>query len=166
MANELMNKTQTQNISSEHLNNDDYIVDDRTNLGKLKDSLDLKLNLDLPHLPTPNISITDISHRSRSGSCSSYTSSSTSGPDSMPPSPVTPPFYPTGTPHSPFSPFSDSEPISNQQYSSPEVSSVYNNMMFPENSVNFDAVCTPGGTPANGRSAKDQLCGVFSVDLG
>ena len=168
MANELIRNTQAQGRISDQLSGGDYIVEEKTDLGKLKESLDLKLNLNPPRSLTPNISITDSSRRSRSGSTSSCSSTPTSGPDSLPPSPITPPFYPTGTPQlgSPFSPFSDSEPISNQQFSSPEGCGVYNNMTFPENSVNFDAICSPGGTPANGRSAKDQLCGVFSVDLG
>ena len=91
-------------------------------------------------LGTPDISVT----RHRNSSSSSTT---TSGPDSEPPSPYS---------SSPSS--GQSEPIINlDSPSSPD--SFSHNLQFPENSVY-------GGRGRDKKSAKDQVCGVFSVDLG
>lgn len=92
-------------------------------------------------LETPDISVT----RHHNSSSSSTT---TSGPDSGPPSPLS---------SSPSS--SQSEPIINLDTpSSPE--SLSHNLQFPENSIS--------GVHKNRdkKSAKEQVCGVFSVDLG
>ena len=120
-------------------------------VSKLKSSLDLKLQLDTDGLPidstsdvltTPEISIT----RSRT---SSGSSSLTSGPDSNPPTP------PSSCPDSP------------KFLSESEVSEVgsegVHNCRFPDNSVTFSE------SPSNSSrkmTARDQVCGVFSVDLG
>ena len=117
---------------------------------KLKSSLDLKLQLDSDGLPidntsdvltTPEISIT----RSRT---SSGSSSLTSGPDSHPPTP------PSSCPNSPKRQ-SESEV-------SEEGSVGVHNCRFPDNSVTYT------GSPNTVRkmAARDQVCGVFSVDLG
>ncbi len=125
----------------------------RDDVVKLKSSLDLKLNVDADGLPidntsdvltTPEISIT----RSRT---SSGSSSLTSGPDSRPPSPITPPEF-----SEPNSPRRASETDS-------EGGSGIHNCTFPNNSVSFTN--SPGGTMRN-VTAKEQVCGVFSVDLG
>ena len=169
MLHELVRNSDTPSISTNPLDASELIPDDKTNVNKLKESLDLKLNLNSLNSPMPDISITDSSKRVRSLSGSSGSSTTTSGPDSCPPSPITPPLYPAMSPHSadPYSLTSESEPNSSgHQYSSPESLPIYNNMTFPENSVNFDGVCSPGGTPASGQAARDQICGVFSVDLG
>ena len=130
------------------------------NVERLKESLDLKLNLHRAgnevapqqKVKTPDISIT----RSRTISNSS-SSTATSGPDSTPPSPLTPPHYPSyaSGPESPASPSS----IGQRSESS---CSITYNMTFPENSVTYAQ--SPGGTVH--KSAKEQVCGVFSVDLG
>ena len=120
-------------------------------VSKLKSSLDLKLQLDTDGLPidstsdvltTPEISIT----RSRT---SSGSSSLTSGPDSNPPTP------PSSCPDSP------------KFLSESEVSEVgsegVHNCRFPDNSVTFSE------SPSNSSrkmTTRDQVCGVFSVDLG
>ena len=83
---------------------------------------------------------------------SSTGSTPTSGPDSSPPTPVTPP-----------SPPDDDSPLSP---SSP--TTVTYNMQFPNNSVTYnggDGDMMGGGAQRN-RTAKEQCCGVFSVDLG
>ena len=125
----------------------------RDDVVKLKSSLDLKLNVDADGLPidntsdvltTPEISIT----RSRT---SSGSSSLTSGPDSRPPSPITPPEL-----DEPNSPRRVSETDS-------EAGSGIHNCTFPNNSVSYTN--SPGGTLRN-VTAKEQVCGVFSVDLG
>lgn len=95
----------------------------------------------VPSLTTPDISVT----RCRQSSSSS---SLTSGPDSVPPSDdESPPLSPTWN-KSPDSPSSDS--------SAP----VTHNLTFPHNSVSYST-----GSQER-KSAKDQMCGVFSVDLG
>ncbi|XP_071106682.1 TBC1 domain family member 16-like isoform X2 [Haliotis cracherodii] len=95
-----------------------------------------------PNTPilTPDISVT----RCRNTSSSSTT---TSGPDSRPPSPYT---------------SDDSAPNSpGKEYSSSSSSaSVSHNLTFPENSVAYSS------NRKDKKSAKEQICGVFSVDLG
>ena len=83
--------------------------------------------------------------------CSSVT---TSGPDSHFPSPIS------------FSPVHDNIEIHHCELtdtpsiqSSSGITMTYN-LTFPENSVSF------GSNTSNATSARDQLCGVFSVDLG
>ncbi len=120
-------------------------------VSKLKSSLDLKLKLDTDGLPidntsdvltTPEISIT----RSRT---SSGSSSLTSGPDSKPPTP------PSSYPNSP-------KRLSESSEVSEAASDGVHNCRFPDNSVTYS------GSPGSLRkmTARDQVCGVFSVDLG
>ena len=102
-------------------------------------SKNLALNLNQSSLPrepitTPDIAVSPVS----SGS------SSTSGPDSRPPSP-----------------FSDYEP-SSPEGSVGSGSAVTHNLTFPENSITYSQSPSMGDR----RSAKEQTCGVFSVDLG
>lgn len=115
----------------------------RTNVPK-----DLNLNSNassdaycsVPSLTTPDISVTRCRHSS--------SSSMTSGPDSEPPSDgESPPLFPTWN-KSPDSPSSEG---------SVQVS---HNLTFPHNSVSYSL-----GFQER-KSAKDQMCGVFSVDLG
>lgn len=96
----------------------------------------------VPSLTTPDISVT----RCRQSSSSS---SITSGPDSEPPSDDgSPPLSPTWN-KSLDSPSSDgSAPVTH-------------NLTFPHNAVSYS---TSGSQER--KSAKDQMCGVFSVDLG
>ena len=112
---------------------------------KLKESLNLQLDL-TANAPdtrlTPDISIT--------GSPGSMGSGSTSGPDSRPPTPITPPDSLPGSPRS-------------SGRGSPGSESGAENMTFPNNCVNYNKTRTNGGTK---KTAKEQVCGVFSVDLG
>lgn len=90
---------------------------------------------------TPDISISH--HRNSSSS-----STTTSGPDSEPPSP-----YSTSPSSEPWEPV-----IHLDTPSSPE--SLSHNLQFPENSV------SGGSKTREKKTAKEQVCGVFSVDLG
>ena len=121
-------------------------------VSKLKSSLDLKLQLDTDGLPidstsdvltTPEISIT----RSRT---SSGSSSLTSGPDSNPPTP------PSSCP--------DSPKLQSENEVSEGGSDGVHNCRFPENSVTFSE--SPNVSSSRKMTARDQVCGVFSVDLG
>ena len=92
-------------------------------------------------LTTPDISISRLS--SSSGS-----STTTSGPDSCPPSP-----YSTSPPSPIWSPgFSRDSPSSSESMS--------HNLQFPENSLSQPK------SDREKKTAKEQVCGVFSVDLG
>ena len=113
--------------------------------------LDLdSLTVPPPNTPimTPDISVT----RVRNGSSSSTT---TSGPDSQPPSP-----YTSDAESAPSSPSKD--PISPESPSASSNGSVgfSHNMTFPHNSLSH------GSGKKEKKSAREQLCGVFSVDLG
>ncbi len=121
------------------------------NVEKLKESLNLKLTIGEvadPPMLTPDISITG----SPGGMSSS--SGSTSGPDSRPPSPITPPPFMGSMPHTP-----------NQLTTDPSYESLVGamNMQFPNNCVSYGRPNTPGSEK---KSAKEQICGVFSVDIG
>lgn len=90
---------------------------------------------------TPDISVTRLS--SSSGS-----STTTSGPDSSPPSP-----YSTSPPSPIWSPgFQPDSPSSSDSMS--------HNLQFPENALSRPK------SEREKKSAKEQVCGVFSVDLG
>ena len=109
----------------------------RTSVERLKDSLDLKL-----------LSINVVDKGSPTGGHSpggdSSSSGSTSGPDSCPPSPITPPPY---------------QSVTELGGRSPQC---VQNMSFPESSVTY-------GDSFDGmvhKTAREQVCGVFSVDLG
>ncbi|CAL1527055.1 unnamed protein product [Lymnaea stagnalis] len=106
-----------------------------------------------PNTPaiTPDINVTK--SKSRSSSSSSTT---TSGPDSRPTSPCT--SEGESGPTSPGHEWSADQPESPGSCSSVG----YHNLTFPENAM------TTSASPAHRekRSARDQLCGVFSVDLG
>ena len=135
----LTNSTDTL-INSFHGNSSNELrpedADRRASIEKLKESLEL--NLDPMTTARPEITVPD----------SPGGSSSTSGPDSRPPTPVTPPPFPL-TPHSnPTSPLS------------PQASM---NMQFPDNSVTYGE---GSGEGSQNPSATEQICGVFSVDIG
>ena len=132
-------------------------------IDKLKDSLDLKLDLTNSHsatsngdtftMETPDIQIDPGAMDSDDNIVEhddDDSSSTTSGPDSAPPSPITPIEYDSNTPGTPSSSMSGS---------------ATHNLMFPDNSVSYSN--SPGfGIDVSNKSAKDQVCGVFSVDLG
>ncbi|KAH3860764.1 hypothetical protein DPMN_023684 [Dreissena polymorpha] len=105
-------------------------------------SLNLSGTCDMQYLSAPDISVT----RERNPSGSSTT---TSGPDSQPPSPYS---------SSPEQSSGMWEPVINVDTpSSPE--SLTHNLRFPENSVSKNR-------SNEKKTAKEQVCGVFSVDLG
>ena len=115
---------------------------DRSSMERLKDSLDLKLL---------SINIVDkaLPSGSHSPGCESSSSGSTSGPDSCPPSPITPPLY-------------QSVMESGDASENSAQMTCVQNMSFPSNSVTY-------GDSAEGvvyKTAREQVCGVFSVDLG
>lgn len=119
----------------------------KAQMEKLKESLSLQLDPttnDPIMAHTPDISVSP-------GSCSS---GSTSGPDSRPPTPVTPPDSP---PHQAVSPEIRSPAIS-------ESGNEIQNMTFPHSSVSYEN--QQQNTTSQKKSAKEQICGVFSVDLG
>ena len=136
-----------------------------SSMGKLKDSLDLTLDISdkaspatatniQTYINTPDIEISSPVHSYSS------TSTPTSGPDSSPPSPITPPRYsPFRSPDSPkrLSMSQDNNLITPNE----TTYTIQHNMSFPENTVVYSK---EGEAPP--KSAKDQLCGVFSVDLG
>ena len=100
--------------------------------------------LDQNYLCAPDIAVTRI--RSHSGS-----STTTSGPDSEPPSPY------SSSPEQSSGPWDAvGEPL--ESPSSPE--SFSQNLQFPENSVGSKS------RSQEKKTAKEQVCGVFSVDLG
>ena len=129
-------------------------------MDKLKDMLDLKLDLQETH---PDLEMDLDRSSNRDGSSRS---TSTSGPDSSPPTPITPPSLPD-TPGSHGRLYFSSGDNGNDAEAdapsphSPTASNVTYNMQFPENSVTYNE-----SPSSRHRSAKEQVCGVFSVDLG
>lgn len=129
---------------------------------RLRQSLDLQLNLsqgnnlvekvaDFDFEITPLNAHTDDPRKS---------SSSTSGPDSTPPSPSDIPDIPNLS-----SPEADNDTFVNTQQHDTDF--VKHCMSFPENSVDFTAEKpTLLDSEATFRTAVEQVCGVFSVDLG
>lgn len=111
-------------------------------------SLDLK-NTTAPSssgcTPTPDISVT----RYRMSSSSSTT---TSGPDSSPPSPFSSPEHSTGNSPMFLCPETPSE-------CSSQSADVSHNLTFPDNSISYSK------DRGERRTARDQVCGVFSVNL-
>ncbi|BFZ02976.1 hypothetical protein BsWGS_06017 [Bradybaena similaris] len=107
-----------------------------------------------PNTPaiTPDVNVSKT--RSRSVSCSSTT---TSGPDSRPVTPFT--SEGESVPTSPHQDWTGDQPESPSSCSSAGMS---HNLTFPENAM----ITSSSSCHKEKRSAKDQLCGVFSVDLG
>ena len=99
-------------------------------------------NIECNHITTPDISVTRL--RNSSGS-----STTTSGPDSEPPSPC------SSSPNS-----TAWEPNINLDTPPSSSDSMAHNLQFPENSLNKNRL------EKEKKSAKEQVCGVFSVDLG
>ena len=138
---------------------------------RLKETLDLRLNLNTASGLESKIS--DCNFNIQCGGVSSRTLSSsstaTSGPDTDTPSPVTPP--PCDTVAAAGSPSGGSEEYvaildridCGESAESPSFVMTHN-MSFPDNSVSFMSDSPGGLTPH--RSVADQVCGVFSVDLG
>ena len=150
----------SKNESSQAESNSN-VTNSKARVDKLKGSLELKLNVltveNGQQRKSPIISITPSPARSTGTSCSTPTS----GPDSCPPSPVTPPEY-LGSPQS----MSSEGPGSNlQDKETPEGMGVRYNFSFPHNAIIMGSG-SPGNSPKSPKSAQDQLCGVFSVDLG
>lgn len=113
-------------------------------MDKLKDTL----QLDLAGDTSPTHCMDSCDDDSSACSISSGSSVTTSGPDTSPPTPLTPPSPPP----------LDTTPPYSTDGGSPTVTY---NMTFPDNSVSYDQ------SPCSGhRTAKEQVCGVFSVDLG
>ena len=109
---------------------------------KVPTHLQLNTNYSDSSLTTPDISVTRCRY-------SSSSSSLTSGPDSHPPTPDdSPPPSPT---------FDQEQPKSPASSDSTQVS---HNLTFPHNYVSYSTA------KKEKRNAKDQVCGVFSVDLG
>ncbi|KAK3089568.1 hypothetical protein FSP39_004673 [Pinctada imbricata] len=116
------------------------------NSSRSKVPTDLQLNTNYSNnsVTTPDISVTRCRY-------SSSSSSLTSGPDSQPPSPdVSPPPSPTF--------IDNTENL--ESPSSCDSAQVSHNLTFPYNSVSYSTA------KRDKKSAKDQVCGVFSVDLG
>ncbi|XP_041364865.1 TBC1 domain family member 16-like isoform X2 [Gigantopelta aegis] len=103
-----------------------------------------------PNTPilTPDISVTRVRNTSSS-------STTTSGPDSQPPSP-----YTSDAESAPSSPSKDAVSPESPSVSSNGSAGFSHNMTFPNNSLSH------GSSKKEKKSAKEQLCGVFSVDLG
>ena len=125
----------------------------------------------------PVVCVSDVPARvALQRSVSVASSTSTSGPDSTPPSPVSPPRY-SQSPSSDLAPPSCIVTPSHDHVTSSAASPNSSlsthasyNMSFPENSVTFNG----GQQQQNGDrlsapsplKAADQVCGVFSVDIG
>ena len=128
---------------------------------RLRQSLDLQLNLSqgnnlVEKVADFDFEITSLNTRVEGQRKSS---SSTSGPDSTPPSPSEIPDVPNLS-----SPEADNDSFSNvQQHDSDFVKHC---MSFPENSVDFTMEKAMLDSNATFRTAVEQVCGVFSVDLG
>lgn len=130
------------------------------NMQQLRRSLDLQLNLTQEHDSMEKVSdfdfeITPLNTRTEDARRSS---SSTSGPDTTPPSPSDIPDIPSLS----------SPEVSDDTFESSQCSSdfVKHCMSFPENSVYFTAERSLSDSTVTYRSAAEQVCGVFSVDLG
>ena len=133
----------------------------KPDVNRLKETLDLRLNLESSiegkdrKVSDHNFNISQLA-RVRSSS-----STSTSGPDTDPPSPATP----TGYHSSPSaSSYTSLTLVEGNQASDGESVMMTHNLSFPDNSVTFGEGLSPGRSPM--RDAIDQVCGVFSVDLG
>ncbi|KAK6169034.1 hypothetical protein SNE40_020163 [Patella caerulea] len=149
-----------QNGIGQNIPEINYYCDTLEDSGKRRESIKCGIQvpneLDLsnfiippPNTPmlTPDISVT----RCRNDSSSSSTT--TSGPDSHPPTP-----YSSDAESLPGSP-SKEDSVNSLSTSSAGSITTYN-MTFPENSVSYS------NYRKERKSAKEQVCGVFSVDLG
>jgi len=127
---------------------------------RLRQSLDLQLNLSQDNELVEKVSDFDFkitSFNARGGE--SRKSSSTSGPDSTPPSPSDIPDIPNlSSPEANNGTFEDT--------AQHDLDFVKHCMSFPENSVDFSAEKSSLDVNATLRTAAEQVCGVFSVDLG
>ncbi|GFO16024.1 TBC1 domain family member 16, partial [Plakobranchus ocellatus] len=135
-------------------------------LDTLRSRVGLELRISQATAPPPNTPAMtpDVSTVNPKSCASSSSSTTTSGPDSRPASPYTP-----DNVSAPSSPRIDC----NGEQSQPESpgscsSSTYShNLTFPENAMTLSSLSTTSAQPSREkRSARDQLCGVFSVDLG
>ncbi|XP_013399258.1 TBC1 domain family member 16-like [Lingula anatina] len=121
---------------------------------KMKSDMVLDLQTVESEYQPPDINITTIPRSSSSSS-----STTTSGPDSRPP-----------TPYDSDIDSSHSTPSADMKYppvmeGNPESFAVSYNLTFPENSVTYTKADSTK-SPVAAKSIRDQMCGVFSVDLG
>jgi len=127
---------------------------------RLRQSLDLQLNLTQDSDLVEKVSDFDFEITSLNARIEeARNSSSTSGPDSTPPSPSDIPDIPNlSSPEANSGTFGDAQQLDSDF--------VKHCMSFPENSVDFTAEKPMSDSNATFRTAAEQLCGVFSVDLG
>lgn len=129
---------------------------------RLRQSLDLQLNLSQGNNLVEKVADFDFEITSLNTHVDNprrSSSSSTSGPDSTPPSPSDIPDIPNLS-----SPEANNETFGNTQQHDSDFVKHY--MSFPENSVDFTAEKSVMDSDATFRTAVEQVCGVFSVDLG
>lgn len=127
---------------------------------RLRQSLDLQLNLTQDNDVVEKVSDFDFKITTLNvDKDASRTSSSTSGPDSTPPSPSDIPDVPNLS-----SPEANNDTFVDTQVRDSDF--VRHCMSFPENSVDFTAEKSTLDSNTTFRTAAEQVCGVFSVDLG
>lgn len=128
------------------------------NMQRLRQSLDLQLNLSQKNDLVEKVSDFDfeITSLNTGGHVEEArnSSSSTSGPDSLPPSPSDIPAIPNL-----LSPEANKYGVGDSEF-------VGHDMSFPENSVVFTADKAASDLNVTSDSATEQVCAVFSVDLG
>lgn len=130
----------------------------KPDINRLKESLDLKLKLEKGSDSEKKVSDHNfnlsVNSRNRSSS-----SSATSGPDSEPSSPVTP----EGGHASPSAESNaSSASLAGNQAGSRDFA--IHNLSFPDETLTISSTPSPGRSSPN--NIIDQVCGVFSVDLG
>jgi len=126
---------------------------------RLRQSLDLQLNLSQGNNLVEKVADFDFEILNTHVDNQRKSSSSTSGPDSTPPSPSDIPDVPNLS-----SPEVYNETFGNSQQCDSDFVKHY--MSFPENSVDFTAEKPVIDSDVTFRTAVEQVCGVFSVDLG
>lgn len=128
---------------------------------RLRQSLDLQLNLSRGNSLVEKVADFDFEITSLNTHIEDRrkSSSSTSGPDSTPPSPSDIPDIPNLS-----SPEVVNDVFGNAQQHDSDF--VRHFMSFPENSVDFTAEKSSLDSDTTFRTAVEQVCGVFSVDLG
>lgn len=128
---------------------------------QLRRSLDLQLNLSQQNDIVEKVSDFDFEITALNA-CTKDTrksSSSTSGPDSTPPSP-------SDIPDVPVLSSPEANNGSNGDMQQQDSDFVKHYMSFPDNSIDFDAERPALDSNMTFKTAAEQVCGVFSVDLG
>lgn len=128
---------------------------------QLRRSLDLQLNLSQQNDIVEKVSDFDfeITALNACAKDTGKSSTSTSGPDSTPPSPSDIPDVPNLS-----SPEANNGSIGDVQQQDSDFVKHY--MSFPDNLVDFDAETPASDSNVALKTAAEQVCGVFSVDLG